>query len=445
VENGAPTVLASSAHTKATKEKVMSNADPRGKFVWHELLSGDAAAATAFYTKVVPWKSQPWEQDSSYSMWVGKNGPVGGVAKLDGAGAAHWRPYAAVSDVAATAEAAKGLGGRVLKDKTDLPNGGSYAVLADPQGAEFAVYQSGGESGSNGSAGPAAGDFSWHELATTDASAAMAFYTKLLGWEAGPVHDMGPAGNYYLFLHEGNQYGGMFVSDGAGTGPSWLCYVSVEDVGKAATAAKNAGGRVMNGPMEVPGGSWIAQVLDAEGAAFAVHEPAKATAAQPAAKPEKSAKAPKPKAAKPAAAAAPAAQAAAAKPAEAKPAAKSAAKPAAKPAAAPKAEAAPAATKPAAAKSAAAKPAAAKPASKPAASKPAAAKPAAKAPAKAAAKKGKKAGAKKAAAKTAPARKAAKKAAPKGKAKTAAKKGKKVARKAAPAKKKSKAKAKKRR
>ena len=62
----------------------MSNADPRGKFVWHELLSGDAAAATAFYTKVVPWKSQPWEQDSSYSMWVAKNGPVGGIAKLDG-------------------------------------------------------------------------------------------------------------------------------------------------------------------------------------------------------------------------------------------------------------------------------------------------------------------------------------------------------------------------
>ena len=401
----------------------MSNADPRGKFVWHELLSGDAAAATAFYTKVVPWKSQPWEQDSSYSMWVAKNGPVGGVAKLDGAGPAHWRPYAAVSDVAATAEAAKGLGGRVLKDKTDLPNGGSYAVLADPQGAEFAVYQSGGESGGNGSAGTAPGDFSWHELATTDASAAMAFYTKLLGWEAGPVHDMGPAGKYHLFLHEGNQYGGMFVSDGAGTGPSWLCYVSVDDVGKAATAAKNAGGRVMNGPMEVPGGSWIAQVLDAEGAAFAVHEPAKAAAAQPAAKPEKSAKAPKPKAAKPAAAAAPAAQPAVAKPAEAKPAAKPAA---------PKAEAAPAASKPAAAKPAAAKPAVAT-------------KPATKAPAKAAAKKGKKAAAKKAAAKKAPARKAAKKAAAKGKAKTAAKKGKKVARKAAPAKKKSKAKAKKHR
>ena len=396
----------------------MSNADPRGKFVWHELLSGDAAAATAFYTKVVPWKSQPWEQDSSYHMWVARNGPVGGIAKTDGSAPPHWLAYVAVSDVNATAEQAKGLGGRVLKGKTDLPNGGSYAVLADPQGAEFAVYQSGGETGNGAqSATPGAGEFSWHELATTDAKAAMEFYTKLLGWETGPVHDMGPpAGNYHLFLHQGNQYGGMFVSDSSGAGPSWLCYISVEDVGKAATAAKNAGGRVMNGPMEVPGGSWIAQVLDSEGAPFAVHEAAKAAAAKPAAKPATK-PASKPKAEK---AAAPAAAPAAAKPAEAKPAE---AKPAAKPAAAP-AAAAPAA----------------KPAAKPAAAKapakaPAKAAPAKAAPAKAAAKKGKKAAAKKA-----PARKVAKKAAAKGKAKAAAKKGKKVARKAAPAKKKAKAK-----
>jgi predicted enzyme related to lactoylglutathione lyase len=403
----------------------MSNADPRGKFVWHELLSGDTAAATAFYTKVVPWKSQPWEQDSSYSMWVAKNGPVGGIAKLDGPTSPHWLAYVAVPDIAPTVEAAKGLGGRVLKEKTSLPNGGSYAVLADPQGAEFAIYQAGTESGGNGAAGPGAGDFSWHELATTDAKAAMEFYTKLLGWEVGPVHDMGaPAGNYHLFLHEGNQYGGMFVSDGSGMGPSWLCYISVEDVGKATTAAKNAGGRVMNGPMEVPGGSWVAQVLDSEGAPFAVHEPARTAQS---AKPEKAAKAPKPKAEK--AAAAPAAAPAAAKPA--------AAKPAAKPAAAPAAAKPVAAAKPAAAQ-AAAKPAAVKPAAKSAA-----AKPAAKAPAKVAAKKGKKAAAKKAPAKKAPAKKAAKKAAARGKAKVAAKKGKKAAKKAAPAKKTSRAKAKK--
>ena len=81
-------------------------------------------------------------------------------------------------------------------------------MLADPQGAQFAVYQSGGESGNGASSTPGAGEFTWHELSTTDAKAAMEFYTKLLGWEAGPVHDMGPMGHYHLFLHQGNQYGG---------------------------------------------------------------------------------------------------------------------------------------------------------------------------------------------------------------------------------------------
>ena len=433
----------------------MSNADPRGKFVWHELLSADAAAATAFYTKVVAWKSQPWEQDASYSMWVAKNGPVGGLASLDGAKVPHWLPYIAVDDLAATVQSAKGLGGRVLKDKTDLPNGGSYAVLADPQGAEFAVYKAGAPHPASPAAG--AGDFTWHELATSDAKAAMDFYTKLVGWQVGPVHDMGPAGNYHLFLHEGNQYGGIFAST-TGGGPSWLCYIGVEDAGKAVAAAKSAGGRVLNGPMEVPGGSWVAQVLDPEGAPFAVHEPAKsAVAAKPA-------KAPKPDASitKPPQAAKP--DASITKPPQA-------AKPAASITKPPQA-AAPAAsiTKP---------PQAAKPkpdasidkppqAAKPAASitkPPQTAKPAAsvdkppqvakaKPAAKAAAKKGKKAPAKKAAAKkapakkkAAPAKKAAKKSAAKGKAKAAAKKGKKKsAARRAPAKKKaSRAKAKKHR
>ena len=407
----------------------MSNADPRGKFVWHELLSADAAAATAFYTKVVAWKSQPWEQDASYSMWVAKNGPVGGLASLDGAKVPHWLPYIAVDDLAGTVQSAKGLGGRVLKDKTDLPNGGSYAVLADPQGAEFAVYKAGAPHPASPAAG--AGDFTWHELATSDAKAAMDFYTKLVGWQVGPVHDMGPGGNYHLFLHEGNQYGGIFAST-TGGGPSWLCYIGVEDAGKAVAAAKSAGGRVLNGPMEVPGGSWVAQVLDPEGAPFAVHEPARtAVAAKPA-------KAPKPAASitKPPQAAAPAASIT--KPPQA-----------AKPKPDASIDKPPQAAKPAA--SITKPPQTAKPAAS--VDKPpqvAKAKPAAKA----AAKKGKKAPAKKAAAKkapakkkAAPAKKAAKKSAAKGKAKAAAKKGKKKsAARRAPAKKKaSRAKAKKHR
>jgi len=414
----------------------MSNADPQGKFVWHELLTTDSAAATAFYTRVVPWKTQAWEQDSSYTMWVGKNGPVGGVASLGDSAAPHWLAFIGVSDVAATVAAAKDAGASVVKDATPLPNGGVYAVLADPQGAEFGIHAT--PSGTSDSPPPGAGDFTWHELATSDAKSALDFYSKLFGWEVGPVHDMGDMGHYHLFLREGNQYGGIYVSNGDG-GPSWMCYVNVEDAGKAAAAVKAAGGRVLNGPIEVPGGSWVAMALDKEGAAFAVHELPKAAASAPAEKPAKAPKAKTPKAPKPAQAAK-AVEAApaevAADPAPTPPAAKPAA-PKAKKAAPPK----PADAKPAAEPVVAAKPAA-KPAAKKAAKKasPAAAKKAAPAKAKAPAKKAAKKVAKKAAKKVAKpaAKKAAKKSAPKGKAKVAAKKA--AGKKSAPAKKKAKAK-----
>jgi predicted enzyme related to lactoylglutathione lyase len=420
VENGAgaaaPTLL---AHPKATREKtVMSNADPRGKFVWHELLTTDAAAATAFYTKVVPWKTQSWDQDSAYSMWVAKSGPVGGIAKADESGAPRWLPYVGVSDMEGTVQKAKDLGATVVKEPTEIPNMGWYAVLTDPQGAEFAVYKS--NTAYNGAAAPGAGEFTWHELATTDAKAALDFYTKIFGWEAGPAHDMGPAGMYHLFLQDGNQYGGVYVATEGG--PNWLCYIGVEDAGKAAAAAKSAGGRVVNGPMEVPGGSWVAQVEDKEGVSFAIHEPKMEGAAKPAA--EKAAKPSKPKAPKApkpekAAAAAPAASNGGAASSVSKP-----------PVTASLSDIAPAEAKPAAPKKTqvAKKEKSAAPAKKKAA------------PAKKAAA-GKKSGAKKTAAK-APAKKG-KKAAAKGKAKAPAKKaaakkaaGKKKSAKRAPAKKK---------
>jgi len=283
----------------------MSNADPRGKFVWHELMTADAAAAASFYPKVVSWKTEPFAGMDSYTMWVAKNGPVGGIMVLpaDDTSPARWLPYIGVTDVVEAVASAKVLGAHVLKDTTEIPNVGTFAVLADPQGVEFAIYKS--SSPGNGAGGADAGDFSWHELATSDPEAALNFYTTLFGWGVGPRHPMGePVGDYLLFLHGGEQYGGIYKAmSGQPTG--WLCYVKVEDAGKAANAAKAAGGRVTNGPVEVPGGSWIAQIMDPEGVTFAVHEARIEAKAPP---PPKAAK---PKAPKPAKPSAPAPEAAA--------------------------------------------------------------------------------------------------------------------------------------
>jgi predicted enzyme related to lactoylglutathione lyase len=310
----------------------MSNTDVLGRFVWHELLTTDTAGAAGFYPKVVPWRTAPSSMPG-YTIWMAGQVQIGGLMALPaeaGAPPPHWLMYVGTPNVDATCSQAQGLGARVVKSAADIPNVGRFAVLADPQGATFAVFTAGSGQAPQPPP-PAQGGFSWHELATTDVAGALRFYGELFGWRKGPGHDMGPAGVYQIFEHGGNQVGGMCRPGAAHTAPSWLSYVHVADSARAVAAAKSGGGRLLHGPMEVPGGSWIALLIDPQGGAFAVHEMPRAAEAKPA--PAKAAAAAKPAAsAKPAAAPKPAAPAKAPA-APAKPAAKpAAAKPATKPA-----------------------------------------------------------------------------------------------------------------
>ena len=311
----------------------MSNAEIRGRFVWHELMTTDPQAAGTFYAKVLPWKTQPSGMPD-YTLWVSGKTQTGGLmAQPESARQAgappSWLIYIGTPDVDGTAAAAESLGGRVLKAPADIPTVGRFAVLSDPQGAAFAVFTPAGTP----AGGAQSSAFSWHELATSDAQGALAFYTELFGWVRGPAHDMGPAGTYQLIEHGGTQVGGLYKLMDASKPPHWLTYIEVASVDKAAAAAKAAGGRVTQGPMEVPGGSRIAQILDPQGGAFAVHEPAKAAAAAsaPAEKPAAPKKAATPK---PAASSAKApAKPAAARKAPARPAKRAAAKAKKRPAA----------------------------------------------------------------------------------------------------------------
>jgi predicted enzyme related to lactoylglutathione lyase len=267
----------------------MSNADIRGRFIWHELVTTDPDAASEFYSKVLPWKTQDSGMPS-YTLWMAGKTRVGGLTGLpDGAEAGsppHWIVYVATPDVDATVAEAEGLGGKVVKGPTDIPNMGRFAVLADPQGATFAVYTPPGPP-EGGSASPGPGEFNWHELATTDYAAALDFYVALFGWEKGPAHDMGSMGMYQIINLGGAQVGGIYNLHAPSTPPHWLSYVGVVDCAKATAAAKAGGARVLNGPMEVPGGSWISMLMDPQGGAFAVVEPPKVAAQKPAAKAKK--------------------------------------------------------------------------------------------------------------------------------------------------------------
>jgi predicted enzyme related to lactoylglutathione lyase len=85
--------------------------------------------------------------------------------------------------------------------------------------------------------------------------------------------DMGPMGKYQIFTTRTGQAGGMFTKPAQEPQPYWLYYFNVEAIDAAADRVKSAGGQVVNGPMEVPGGAWIINGIDPQGAMFALVAP----------------------------------------------------------------------------------------------------------------------------------------------------------------------------
>lgn len=246
-----------------------------GSFVWFDLLTTDPTKAIDFYTNVIGWKAEA--HNAEYTMFMGSQGPLGGTMKLPPEAAKmgsppHWMSNVQVANVDATVAEAKKLGGRVYAEPSDIPNVGRFAVLGDPQGASISVFKPNQALDDHDVAKP--GEFTWSELVTTDHESAFVYYNKLFGWKKTRDFDMGPLGKYLIFNNGGRDLGGMFTKPKDAPMPvAWLYYIEVPTTLAAAIdASKARGGRLLNGPMEVPGGAHIAQLLDPQGAAFALHE-----------------------------------------------------------------------------------------------------------------------------------------------------------------------------
>lgn len=183
-----------------------------------------------------------------------------------------WVTYIGTPDVDETALQAAQLGGRVLRQPANIPTVGRFAILQDPQGAMFAAFTPLPAQVPQGDGAPAVGDFSWHELATTDWRAALTFYQRLFGWQETEAINDPAIGTYQMYGLNGRPLGGIFNKPREMPDPpAWLAYIRVPDAKKAAAAISKLGGHVVHGPMEVPGGDWIAQGVDLQGVSFAVH------------------------------------------------------------------------------------------------------------------------------------------------------------------------------
>ena len=247
-----------------------------GRPVWYELMTTDPAAAETFYTNVVGWKAGPFE-GSPEPYTIFKRGGDAGVAGLlkrpEGMNMPpFWSMYVAVPRFEDAVAHIKSLGGSELSPIVDVPTVGRLQMMKDPQGAAFYIIQP-SPTGERPETEPKLGEGSWHELMTTDAPAAMQFYSEVFGWQPSETMDMGEMGKYQMFNRPHGMIGGMMNKspEMAEVPPFWAIYFLVDDINAAVERVKAGGGQILNGPMEVPGGDWIVNAMDPQGAAFSLH------------------------------------------------------------------------------------------------------------------------------------------------------------------------------
>jgi predicted enzyme related to lactoylglutathione lyase len=243
-----------------------------GRFAWHELHTTDRTRALKFYSQLVGWETKdvPMGPGEPYGLCLLNGKDIAGITKSK-AGAdvpPHWLAYIAVDNVDASAAKATELRGKVLNPPMDIPNVGRFAVVADPQGAVFALYKH-IKPYEEEPKTPPVGSFCWDELMTSDPEAAAKFYTALFGYSI-ETSDMGPMGTYRLLKRGDRQTGGIMKLPPMVPRPHWLAYIAVKEVDASSRQAKELGAQVHMQPADIPKVGRFSVLADPTGAAIAL-------------------------------------------------------------------------------------------------------------------------------------------------------------------------------
>jgi hypothetical protein len=247
-----------------------------GRFVWYELMTTDMEAAKAFYANVVGWGTRDASMPGlAYTLFTAGEASVSGLmvlpedARKKMGAKPTWIGYVGVNDVDAAADRIKHLGGAVHFSPKEIPNVSRFAVVSDPQMATLALFKWLKPGQAEPAELSAPGRVGWHELLAADWEQALAFYGELFGWQKADA-DIGAMGTYALFSAGGQTIGGMFTKPAMVPVPFWLYYFNIGDIDAAAKRVKAGRGQILNGPIAVPGGNWIVQCTDPQGAMFAL-------------------------------------------------------------------------------------------------------------------------------------------------------------------------------
>jgi predicted enzyme related to lactoylglutathione lyase len=237
-----------------------------GTLSWAELATSDADAAKNFYAAAFGW---------NYEDYPVGDGEVYSVARRDASRVAalfasdeppHWNCYVTVASVDDTTARAAELGATVLAEPFDVMDVGRSSVIADPTGAALCLWEPRTSIGAELVNAP--GAMAWNDLVTDDPDAAARFYGGLFGWT---VEEIPNAGGYRVIRNGDRSNGGIMPRHltGDADGPAaWLPYFGHEDVERLLDEVGALGGRVVNGPVRVPAGTF-AVLADPQGAVFA--------------------------------------------------------------------------------------------------------------------------------------------------------------------------------
>jgi uncharacterized protein len=241
-----------------------------GTFAWLELGTSDHDAAKQFYTSLFGWTFNEFPMDEGYSYTIfQKNGKdVAACYKLMPDMLAngvppHWMSYVAVDSADDAANKAKELGGNVMNGPFDVYDMGRMAVMSDPQGAMFSVWQSKSHHGIQ--IRDESNTLCWNELQARNVDAAKPFYKSLFGWE------LKESPEYNEISVGGQPIGGIMQSQAPPEVPSyWMPYFAVDDCDGTTGKAAGSGATTIVPPMDYPGVGRFSVLSDPQGAVFAV-------------------------------------------------------------------------------------------------------------------------------------------------------------------------------
>jgi len=252
-------------------------AHPPGTFCWPELSTTDQHGAVAFYRALFGWdvNEQPIGPAETYSMFQMRGREVGAAYNMrpeerQHGVPPHWNSYVAVANADEAVKKAQTLGANVLAPPFDVMDAGRMAVLQDPAGAVFQVWQPNKHIGAKILGEP--GALCWTELATKDTEAAKAFYTSLFGWKAKT-----DAGGYTEYSVTERPGAGMMEMPAQmrsmGVPPTWTPYFQVADCDATASKAKELGATLFVPPNDIPNVGRFSVIQDPQGAVFAIFKP----------------------------------------------------------------------------------------------------------------------------------------------------------------------------